>query len=1290
MEQFKIKSGIFGKKSGVVNNAVIEKGSGSYKQFLGHYSGEVKDGLLNGQGTLTMEWEKKELSGNWKDGRLHGFGKYKYQKSIDEIITYEGEWKEGEKHGKGIMKYSNGDTYKGEWEKGEKHGKGIMKYSNGDTYEGEWEKGEEHGKGIMKYSNGGTYEGEWEKGEIHGRGTYKFSSGSIYEGEYKQGKRNGNGRFKSYEGEEYEGGWKDGKRNGKGVEKNNLGDVYEGEWEEDERHGKGILKYCFGAVYDGEFKNGAKHGEGIYKDDFEYYKGEYLNGKKHGMGLEKIFSGDGVLISLYEGMWFNGHKFGIGNFNDKENNISLEGEWIEDIHMQSMLNAFLKDENINDALKFIDDIELKSYVAIYECTVFTDDTTKVMDLGLDNVDFRKKLWELFDKEYFANLRKPLLENKELFQKKRIINLIETAFPSYSSLNWRETNDGGIEKRIDSIGDDVHFFNNQPRAAIHDFNTDVTEKLRLPDIIKIGMLSHKAIPGYIPAYIPFSDANGIAITYENSDDKERSLRMIEVLIFRLLLSIPPGQSKLHIIDPEKNGSSFSSLFGLDNKILNPEIWDDDIEIREGINKIKNMVPEILRTYLKDKYESLAEYNNKVKHSIQPFTFILIADFPRGFDSESAKQLLNLMNNGYKAGVYVLMSIDKEYKSDDGINIKPFSELPVLIDLSRRRIIHNTMADEVFNDKFTIESFYHKLPSDIQTLKDLLNEQVNERKTVNVEMETNRENIWKQSAGEGIRIPIGLTPSMEKIFLTFGLNTDVHHALIGGATGSGKSVLLHEIIINGAFQYSPAQLKYILLDYKEGTEFVIYRDLPHIKVLSVESEKEFGLSILEFLSEEINKRGKLFKEQGVSSLQSYNEISTEKLPRYLLIIDEFQVLLSGNSKISSQAAKYLEDISRRARAFGINMILSTQSLGDVEITQSTLSQIGVRIGMKMSSEIDCTRILNFNNDAPLKFDRAGQAVYNDKNGLPEGNIFFQGSFKSKDRINEKIHALIELKNDVQTEFEGFTKFIIEGNQKGDISKNKTLINNLNNNDFVTDDRFCEVFVGEPSFLQEEHLKFKLRSQESSNVFIIGDMPEAAVNLMNNSIFQIVKQSSPGSKFYLFNLFDVDSEYYEELDQLEKMFDNIKIFKKEKNDLEQVIDEISIELNQRIEKDKSKGRLVLGFLNAQRSRLLQDRGDYGDLSEISKKLAKIIKDGPDYKIHTIIHVLKNKNIEDIFDRIIIKEFENILVLRGGDPNMFVDGYSMEEIKNKNTAYLICPGTKYDADLFKVYDKKIQDINI
>jgi hypothetical protein len=49
MEQFKIKSEIFGKKSGVVNNAVIEKGSGSYKQFLGHYRGEFKDRFLNGK-----------------------------------------------------------------------------------------------------------------------------------------------------------------------------------------------------------------------------------------------------------------------------------------------------------------------------------------------------------------------------------------------------------------------------------------------------------------------------------------------------------------------------------------------------------------------------------------------------------------------------------------------------------------------------------------------------------------------------------------------------------------------------------------------------------------------------------------------------------------------------------------------------------------------------------------------------------------------------------------------------------------------------------------------------------------------------------------------------------------------------------------------------------------------------------------------------------------------------------------------------------------------------------------
>jgi DNA segregation ATPase FtsK/SpoIIIE, S-DNA-T family len=107
-----------------------------------------------------------------------------------------------------------------------------------------------------------------------------------------------------------------------------------------------------------------------------------------------------------------------------------------------------------------------------------------------------------------------------------------------------------------------------------------------------------------------------------------------------------------------------------------------------------------------------------------------------------------------------------------------------------------------------------------------------------------------------------------------------------------------------QYSPDELELYLLDYKEGVEFQIYVDpnrsetqnhsseldetraLPHAKVISIESDREFGLSVLQAIQKEIETRGQLFKDIGVSELKDYRQKTNKQIPRVLVVIDEFQ--------------------------------------------------------------------------------------------------------------------------------------------------------------------------------------------------------------------------------------------------------------------------------------------------------------------------------------------------------------------------------------------------------------------
>ena len=81
----------------------------------------------------------------------------------------------------------------------------------------------------------------------------------------------------------------------------------------------------------------------------------------------------------------------------------------------------------------------------------------------------------------------------------------------------------------------------------------------------------------------------------------------------------------------------------------------------------------------------------------------------------------------------------------------------------------------------------------------------------------------------------------------------HALIAGKTGSGKSNLLHVIITNLALWYSPDEVEFYLVDFKKGVEFKVYvtQPLPHARAVAIESDREFGVSVLQRIDAESSR-------------------------------------------------------------------------------------------------------------------------------------------------------------------------------------------------------------------------------------------------------------------------------------------------------------------------------------------------------------------------------------------------------------------------------------------------------
>ena len=113
----------------------------------------------------------------------------------------------------------------------------------------------------------------------------------------------------------------------------------------------------------------------------------------------------------------------------------------------------------------------------------------------------------------------------------------------------------------------------------------------------------------------------------------------------------------------------------------------------------------------------------------------------------------------------------------------------------------------------------------------------------------------------------------------------------------------------------------------------------------------------------------------------------MPRILLIVDEFQEFFVEDDKIAQDAALLLDRLVRQGRAFGMHVLLGSQTLGGAySLARSTLGQMAVRIALQCS-ETDAHLILSEDNTAARLLTRPGEAIYNDANGLVEGNHPFQ---------------------------------------------------------------------------------------------------------------------------------------------------------------------------------------------------------------------------------------------------------------------------------------------------------------
>ncbi|MCX6785835.1 MAG: DNA translocase FtsK 4TM domain-containing protein [Candidatus Komeilibacteria bacterium] len=204
----------------------------------------------------------------------------------------------------------------------------------------------------------------------------------------------------------------------------------------------------------------------------------------------------------------------------------------------------------------------------------------------------------------------------------------------------------------------------------------------------------------------------------------------------------------------------------------------------------------------------------------------------------------------------------------------------------------------------------------------------------------------------------------------------HLLIAGATGSGKSVCINNVIISLLYQYSPDQLKMIIVDPKK-VELTNYNGIPHL-LTPVITEVDKTINALRWTVREMDERFRLLNLAGKRNIDAYNaSVLVNRLPYIVVIIDELADLMSMAARDVEAA---IVRLAQMARAVGIHLIVATQRPSVNVITGLIKANITARIAFAVASSIDSRTILDVSGAEKL---------------LGKGDLLFSSAEISKPR-------------------------------------------------------------------------------------------------------------------------------------------------------------------------------------------------------------------------------------------------------------------------------------------------------
>ncbi len=643
-------------------------------------------------------------------------------------------------------------------------------------------------------------------------------------------------------------------------------------------------------------------------------------------------------------------------------------------------------------------------------------------------------------------------------------------------------------------------------------------------------------------------NPIVIDCKSDDIKEANyLTFLENLCLYLLCSVPAKKIRFAGIECDANNDGFlytivdslekifyddktksnihEVIYGLEES----KIAENDLDVKELLGNLNNLIRNRKRRYSNfsrtvyqnaNSHNNFFDYNAKTIDNQDELIVLIVNNYPKGFEDEST---IKLLKNVLEAAPYGFVSIilqDKNpnlYVKTESFIDTNYVKLPIGNALANIICdIDNDGCILTYNGKHvSFDGNIYNLSS--SELSSSLTKKIKSFAAFNtMDLIKKTEDVHYPSLEKALNIPLGLSGDS-----VFDFSTSIGrspHAIVLGGTGSGKTALLHTLILNAAATYSPEEIEFYLSDFKsakgsgafggflKGKEMAI----PHVKYLSLKSNPENTSDMIDMITQMHNDRMELISKCGFEDIHEYNNSKIvldgnkdyPRLSRLCFIIDEYAEMLIGGKK--SDVLSKLSRLLKLVRTSGIFIVLCGQS--DSELSEDEIKQLDTRILLKSYQVSNTKEFIKGGNDSIQDINSFATIAGKGCVSLDGGNNYSNVNFAFSGGVGSQlIKSICKYIND---KYKGY-KYdqIVAGDESiVDISLDERIPELINKK--ISEG--YNLYIGQSSISYNPVAVRYFTSQKDNNYFLTGEK-EMVDRVKQNMILSFIQNTIAAKSVY-----------------------------------------------------------------------------------------------------------------------------------------------------------------------------------